>query len=69
LRYSRLSGAPGVAQRVHITDQFARREAPAERYAPIFMDAEVIGFGIQVRPSGRRSSSKTMQPGSYRLMV
>ena len=41
--------------RVQITDQFARRAAPEGRSTPIFMDVEVIGFGIQVRPSGRKS--------------
>jgi integrase len=41
--------------RIRITDQFVKQAAPEGRAAPIFMDAEVIGFGVQIRPSGRRS--------------
>lgn len=41
--------------RVNITDQFVRRATTEGRASPIFMDAEVIGFGIQVRASGRKS--------------
>ncbi len=41
--------------RVRITDQFVKQAAPQMRATPIFMDADVIGFGVQVRPSGRKS--------------
>jgi integrase len=41
--------------RVAITDQFVKRATTEGRNAPIFMDAEVIGFGIQVRATGRKS--------------
>jgi hypothetical protein len=34
---------------VRFTDQFARRAVPEGRCAPIYMNLEVIGFGIQAR--------------------
>lgn len=41
--------------RVQINDQFVKRAEPNGRGSPIFMDTDVIGFGIQVRPTGRKS--------------
>lgn len=41
--------------RVRITDQFVKQAEPQNRAAPIFMDADLIGFGVQVRPSGRKT--------------
>lgn len=41
--------------RVRITDQFVKQAEPHNRAAPIFMDADLIGFGVQVRPSGRKT--------------
>jgi hypothetical protein len=41
--------------RITITDQFVKRATTAGRASPIFRDAEVIGFGVQVRSSARKS--------------
>jgi len=41
--------------RVKLTDRFAKQAAPRGRRSPIFMDEEVIGFGLQVRETGRKS--------------
>jgi hypothetical protein len=39
--------------RMRLTDRFVKSAAANGRKSPIFMDDEVIGFGIQVRESGR----------------
>ncbi len=41
--------------RVKLTERFVKSAATGDRKSPIFMDDEVIGFGIQVRESGRKS--------------
>ena len=41
--------------RTRLTDRFVKSAAANGRKSPIFMDDEVIGFGIQVRESGRKS--------------
>lgn len=41
--------------RVTLTERFARTAATGGRCAPIFMDDQVIGFGLQVRQNGRKS--------------
>ena len=41
--------------RVKLTDRFAKQAAPRGRRSPIFMDEEVIGFGLQDRETGRKS--------------
>ena len=35
--------------RVKLTDRFVKSAATGGRKSPIFMDDEVIGFGVQVR--------------------
>jgi integrase len=45
----------GFVMRVQINDQFVKRAEPRGRGSPIFMDCDVIGFGLQVRPTGRKS--------------
>jgi integrase len=42
--------------RIHLTERFAKAASPSPSgRAPILCDDEVIGFGLQVRPSGRKS--------------
>jgi hypothetical protein len=41
--------------RVKLTDRFVKSATTGGRKSPIFMDDEVIGFGVQVRESGRKS--------------
>jgi Arm DNA-binding domain len=41
--------------RVRLTDRFVKSATTNGRNAPIFMDDEVIGFGVQVRGNGRKS--------------
>lgn len=41
--------------RVKLTDRFVKSAALNGRKSPIFMDDEVIGFGVQVRETGRKS--------------
>lgn len=42
--------------RVHLTERFVKAAVPAENgSAPILRDSEVVGFGLQVRPSGRKT--------------
>jgi hypothetical protein len=41
--------------RVKLTDRFVKSAAAGARGFPIFMDDGVIGFGVQVRQSGRKS--------------
>jgi len=36
-------------KRVKLTDRFVKSASTGGRKSPIFMDDEVIGFGIQVR--------------------
>jgi hypothetical protein len=42
-------------KRVKLTDRFVKSATTGGRKSPIFTDDEVIGFGIQVRETGRRS--------------
>jgi len=42
-------------RRVKLTDRFVKSATAGERKSPIFMDDEVIGFGVQVRETGRKS--------------
>ena len=42
-------------KRVKLTDRFVKSATTGGRKSPIFMDDEVIGFGVQVRETGRRS--------------
>jgi hypothetical protein len=41
--------------RTRLTDRFVKSASADGRKSPIFMDDEVIGFGIQVRKTGRKS--------------
>ena len=41
--------------RVKLTDRFVKSATTDARKSPIFMDDEVIGFGVQVRETGRKS--------------
>ena len=41
--------------RVKLTDRFVRSATTGGRKSQIFKDDEVIGFGIQVRQTGRKS--------------
>jgi hypothetical protein len=41
--------------RVKLTDRFVKSATTGGRKCPISMDDEVIGFGIQVRETGRKS--------------
>ena len=41
--------------RTKLTDRFVKSAKADTRKSPIFMDDEVIGFGIQVRTTGRKS--------------
>lgn len=40
-------------KRVKLTDRFVKSATTDGRKSPIFMDDEVIGFGVQVRETGR----------------
>lgn len=42
-------------KRVKLTDRFVKSTTTGGRKSPIFMDDEVIGFGVQVRETGRKS--------------
>src|SRR5579872_5695906 len=41
--------------RTRLTDRFVKAAKADGRKSPIYMDDEVIGFGIQIRSSGRKS--------------
>ena len=41
--------------RVKLTDRFVKSATTKGRKSPIFMDDEVIRFGVQVRETGRKS--------------
>jgi hypothetical protein len=43
------------AMRIKLTDRFVKSATSGGRKSPIFMDDEVIGFGIQVCETGRKS--------------
>lgn len=45
---------PGL-KRVRLTDRFVKSATTGGRKSPIFMDNEVIGFGVQLRETGRKS--------------
>lgn len=42
-------------KRVKLTDRFVKFATTGGRKSPIFMDQEVVGFGVQVRETGRKS--------------
>ena len=42
-------------KRVKLTDRFVKSATTGGRKSPIFMDDEVIGFGVGVRETGRKS--------------
>jgi len=42
--------------RVKLTDRFVKSATTDARKSPIFMDDEVIGFGVQVRKPAARAS-------------
>jgi len=42
-------------RRVKLTDRFVKSATTGGRESPIFMDDEVIGFGLQVRQTARKS--------------
>jgi hypothetical protein len=42
-------------RRVKLTDRLVKSATTGGRKSPIFMDDEVIGFGVQVRQTGRKS--------------
>ena len=42
-------------KRVKLTDRFVKSATTDGRKSPIYMDDEVIGFGVQVRETGRKS--------------
>ena len=42
-------------RRVKLTDRCVKSATTEGRKSPIFMDDEVIGFGVQVRDTGRKS--------------
>lgn len=42
-------------QRTKLVDRFVKAATIGGRRSPIFMDDEVIGFGVQVRETGRKS--------------
>ena len=42
-------------RRVKLTDRFVKSATTGGRKLPIFMDDEVIGFGVQLRKTGRKS--------------
>jgi hypothetical protein len=44
-----------IKMRIKVTDRFVKLAATGGRKSPIFMDDEVIGFGVQVRETGRKS--------------
>jgi len=44
-------------KRVKLADRFVKSATSDGRKSPIFMDDEVIGFGVQVRETGRKSST------------
>ncbi len=41
--------------RVNLTERFAKSASAERRKSPVFYDDEVIGFGLQVRDSGRKT--------------
>ena len=43
------------SKRVKLTDRFVKSATTGRRKSPIFTDDEVIGFGVQVCKTGRRS--------------
>ncbi len=41
-------------KRVRLTERFVKSATTGGRKSPIYMDDEVIGFGVQVRVTGRK---------------
>ena len=41
--------------RTRLTDRYVKSATTGGRKSPIFIDDEVIGFGLQVRETGRKS--------------
>jgi hypothetical protein len=52
-------GEDSKAMRVRLTDRFVKSATTGGRRSPIFMDDEVIGFGIQVRETAARALRST----------
>ena len=46
-------------KRVKLTDRFVKSATTDGRNSPIFMDDEVIVFGVQVGETGRKASPST----------
>ena len=42
-------------KRVKLTDRFVKSATAGGRKSPIFIDDEVVGFGVQVRETDRKS--------------
>ncbi len=42
-------------KRLKLTGRFVKSATTEGRKSPIFMDDEVIGFGVEVRETGRKS--------------
>ncbi len=45
-------------KRVKLTDRFVKSATTGDRKSPFLMDEEVIGFGVQVRQTGRKSFTR-----------
>ena len=54
-----------VVKRVKLTDRFAKSATTVGRKSPIFMDHEVVGFGVQVRETGHKS----FRPNTHTHMI
>ena len=46
--------------RFNLTEQFVKSVKPSNGRSPIYRDDDLIGFGVQVRPNGRKTSPSTM---------
>jgi hypothetical protein len=44
-------------KQVKLTDRIVKSATPGARKSPIFVDDEAIGFVVQVRQTGRKSST------------
>ena len=57
--------------RVKLTDRFVKSASTNGRKSPVFMDDEVIGFGIQVRETGRKifTLDYVFEGGRRRLFI
>ena len=50
------------SRRVKLTDRFVKSATTDGRKSPIFMDDEVIGFGVQVRETGPDTRAVPLLP-------